>query len=411
MLDVRTDLDEIGALITDPSTYQRDEWEPLFARLRREDPVHYVKDSAFGPFWAITRFDDIKEIEANHAAFSSHWQSGGVVPFDVPEGHVMNLHSLMTLDPPEQAAHRNVVKSLGLSEGIACFEGLIRSNTKDIIAGLPRNEEFDWVEKVSIELTSCMLAAMMGYPTTERRDLVHWSDVVTCFVGDPEAPVASEEQRATELAAFYRQMIASLQDCAELPPATNLLSLLAHSDLMNALPRKDRMDTLVTFLVGGNDTTRNTMSAGLWALWQHPAEHWRVRNDPALIPSFVQETLRWHTPSLNMRRNATTDVSLRGKKISKGDKVVLWYISGNRDEQAFDRAAEFLVDRDRPGRHLTFGHGVHRCLGSKIAELQLRVLWEEFFASGLRFEILGQAQYAYSSVLRAIRHLPVRIHG
>jgi cytochrome P450 len=405
--DSRPDLDTIGALISDPATYQQDSWGPLFAKLRREDPVHFVEDSIFGPYWAITLFDDIREIETNYQTFSSDWRRGGITPYDLPPEFA--IHGLMNVDPPEQSLHRDVVKVLGLPKAVASFEAQMRTTARDVIARLPREQEFDWVDRVSIEITSTMLAAMMGYPLAEGRQLVHWSDVATCFTDDADAPVSSESERSAALEKFAEVMTSSLQEHAQEPAAANLLSLIAHSDLMGSLQPKDRIDTLYTFLIGGNDTTRNTMTGGLWALWEYPQQHRRLRDTPSLIPSFVQESLRWQTAAMAMRRNIANDTVFRGRPMHKGDKVMLWYLSANRDESAIDRADEFIVDRERPGRHLAFGHGVHRCLGAKFAETQLRVFWEEFFATGTQFEVLAAPDYAYSSTLRTIRHLPVRL--
>ena len=404
---IEISLADVGALVSDPLTYQRDEWEPLFARLRHEDPVHWVKESRFGSHWAVTRFNDIKEIETKFDLFSSDWRVGGVTPYDLPPESVMK--SLIMMDPPEQAEHREIVKSLGLSQGIAPFEDLIRTKTRAVIEELPRGEKFDWVDRVSIEITSTMLAAMMGYPFAGRRELVHWSDVVTCFIDDPDAPVSSEEQRTAEILKFAGRMTELWEESAEQPAETNLLSILAHSKLMEGMPPRTRLDTLVTFLIGGNDTTRNTISGGLWALWEHPNEFAKLRNNPSLLSSFVQETVRWQTASMCMRRNVTSDCEFKGQRMHKGDKIILWWISGNRDDDAIERAGEFIVDRKKPGRHLAFGHGVHRCLGAKLAEMELRIFWEEMLGSGLRFEVLGKPEYGYSATLRSIRHLPVVI--
>ncbi|WP_428339881.1 cytochrome P450 [Mycobacterium sp.] len=405
--EVEEHLARVGALISDPATYQRDEWDPLFALLRREDPVHRVHDSFFGPYWAITRFDDIREIEVNTQVFSSDSHFGGIQPYDLPPEAV--LRTFFMMDPPDHTQHREVLKVLGLPQGVAAFEDLIRQSTREVLAGLPRGEEFDWTERVSIELTSTMLAAMMGYPIEKRHDLVYWSEVMTCFLDDPDAPISSEKEREAEKLRFAETMMTLWEQSSKEPANTTLLSILAHSDLMNSLSLQERMGTLLTFLVGGNDTTRNTMSGGLWALWEHPDELRKLRETPTLVRPFIQETLRWQTPALCVRRNALQDIDFKGKRIRKGDKVILWYISANRDDEAIERASEFIVNRERPSRHLTFGHGIHRCIGARLAEVQLAILWEEFFAQGYEFEVLAKPEYAYSSAFRAIRHLPVRI--
>ena len=355
-----------------------------------------MQDSAFGEYWAITRFGDIREIETNYRIFSSDWRSGGVDPtVGTP------MHSLLMMDPPEHTKHRDVVKRLGLPQTVASFEELVRKTTRQVLAALPRGEVFDFVDRVSIEITATLLAAMLGYPMEQRRELVHWSDTITSFASDPESQA--------ETLRFAESMGSWLERRAAQPPSNDLLSILAHSDLMSTVSAEHRLETVMTFLVGGNDTTRNTMSGGLWALWEHPGELEKLRANPKHLSSFVQESLRWQTASMCMRRNALEDFDFHGRKIKKGDKVVLWWLSGNRDEQAIDRANEFIVDRERPWRHLAFGHGIHRCLGAKLAELQLGILWEEFFSQRLNFEVIAKPEYAPSAILRTIRHLPVRI--
>ncbi|MEZ0050258.1 cytochrome P450 [Mycobacterium sp. MAA66] len=394
-IGMKPDLASVGALISDPLTYQRDEWEHLFAFLRQDDPVHRVEDSAFGANWAITRFDDIREIETNCGVFSSDANSGGVHPLAPP------LRSLLMMDPPEHTRHRDVVKGLALPRTVASLEDLVRTTTREVLADLPRGEIFDWVDRVSIEITAVTLAAMMGYPMEERRQLVRWSDTITSG--------ARGSENEAEVLRFAESMASWLERHGAQPPSTTLLSIVAHSDLMSSKSLEERLDTLITFLIGGNDTTRNTMSGGLWALWSHPGELEKLRENPGYLPSFVQESLRWQTPSMCMRRNALADIDFHGRTIHKGDKVVLWWLSGNRDEQAIDRANEFIVDRERPGRHLSYGHGIHRCLGARLAELQLRILWEEFFAQKFEFEVMAKPEYAPSAILRTIRSLPVRI--
>ncbi len=172
---------------------------------------------------------------------------------------------------------------------------------------------------------------------------------------------------------------------------------------------RERMGILILFLVGGNDTTRNSMSGGLWGLSQFPDELRKLRAKPELVPNVVSEIIRYQTPVMHMRRTALEDVEFGGKQIKKGDKVVVWYISGNRDETAIDRADEFVADRRRAREHLSFGFGIHRCLGNRLAELQLRILWEEILSRDLQIEVLGKPEYAYSNFLRGIKSLPVRL--
>jgi cytochrome P450 len=199
------------------------------------------------------------------------------------------------------------------------------------------------------------------------------------------------------------------EERAKLPPSFDIISILAHSDLMNKMSLRERMGILTLFLVGGNDTTRNSMSGGLWGLSQFPEQMAKLRATPALVTDTVPEIIRWQTPVIHMRRTALEDVDFGGKLIRKGDKVVVWYISGNRDDTVIERPNEFIVGRHRPREHLSFGFGIHRCLGNRLAELQLKILWEEVLRRGLEIDVLGKPVYAYSNFLRGIKSLPVRL--
>jgi cytochrome P450 len=170
------------------------------------------------------------------------------------------------------------------------------------------------------------------------------------------------------------------------------------------------MGTLMLLIVGGNDTTRNSISGGLLALNQNPDQYRKLRDDPALVTSMVPEIIRWQTPVIHMRRTALQDTGIAGKTIRKGDKVAMWYLSGNRDEDAIEQADDFIIDRARPRQHLSFGFGIHRCVGNRLAEMQLTILWEEILKRNLpMIEVAGSPGRGYSNVLRSITSLPVRI--
>ncbi len=392
---------------SDPALYQQDAWQPYFARLRREDPVHYVPDSPSGPYWAVTKYQDIIRLEVNHKVFSSSWQLGGIKIDDMPKGY--ERPSFIWRDPPEHGPQRLAVTPSVAPGNLARMESLIRERTRLVIDGLPRGEAFDWVDRVSIELTSMMLATLFDYPVEDRRQLIHWSDVAIANVDAPDSPVRSEEERFAIQMDFTRQLGELWDKRAKQPPRFDLISLMAHGETTRDMSVRDRMGMLILFLVGGNDTTRNSMSGGIWGLSRFPEEMHKLRARPDIIPGAVSDIIRWQTPVIHMRRTATEDTDFGGKAIRKGDKVVVWYISGNRDETVIDRPDALVVDRARPREHLAFGFGIHRCLGNRLAELQVRVLLEEIVARGLEIEVLDRPVYAYSNFLRTIRSLPVRI--
>jgi cytochrome P450 len=398
-------LDKID--VSDPQLYYDDAWHPYFERLRRDDPIHYVADSPYGPYWAITRYKDIVQLEVNHKAFSSSWELGGIRIENIPTGY--ERPSFILLDPPDHDEQRLVVSPTVNPINLAKMDGMIRERTNRVLDALPRDEEFNWVDRVSIELTSMMLATLFDFPVEDRRKLVYWSEVVITDVNAPDALVRSEAERFDIQMKFTEHMNELWEQRAKQPPTFDIISILAHSDRMNRMSIRERMGILILFLVGGNDTTRNSMSGGLWGLSQFPDELAKLRQNPELVPGVVPEIIRWQTPVIHMRRTALEDVEFGGKLIKKGDKVVVWYISGNRDDTAIERPNEFVVDRRRPREHLSFGFGIHRCLGNRLAELQLRILWEEILRRDLEIEVLGKPVYAYSNFLRGIKALPVRL--
>ena len=398
----RVALDDID--VSDPKLYQDDTYYPYFARLRREDPVHYCPASHYGPYWSVTKYKDIMQVEINHQVYSS---DAAISILDPPKG--LERQSFIAMDPPKHDEQRLVVSPAVGPSNLANMEGVIRERTGRILDGLPRGETFDWVDRVSIELTTMMLATLFDYPWDDRRQLTYWSDVVIADVRSPESPVHSEEEKFAELTKMTQALGKLFQERAQLPPKFDLLSMLAHSNATRNLPFREFMGNLSLLIVGGNDTTRNSMTGGLMALNEHPQEYRKLRDDPSLIPGMVSEIIRWVTPVIHMRRTAKEDAELGGKQIRKGDKVVMWYVSGNRDPEAIPDPDNFIIDRPRPRQHMSFGYGIHRCVGNRLAELQLRILWEEVTVRYPVIEVMGEAKRTYSNFIHGIRSLPVRI--
>jgi cytochrome P450 len=393
--------------VSDPALYQNDTWQPLFARLRREDPVNFCKDSPFGPYWSVTRYDDIMSVELDHGTYSSANELGGIQIQDQEPGH--QRPSFIRMDPPKHTEERKTVAPVAAPTNLAHYETMIRSRTCTVLDGLPRNATFDWVDAVSIELTTMMLATLFDFPFEDRRKLTFWSDVAIANVYSPEAPVQSEAERHRvlgEMAAYFKGL---WDERAKQPPKLDLISMLVHSPATRDMDLPKFIGTLGLLIVGGNDTTRNTMTGGLLALSQNPDQWSKLRANPKLVPSLVAETIRYQTPVIHMRRTARCDAELGGKRIRKGDKVVMWYISGNRDETAIEAPDSFIVDRAKPRQHLSYGAGVHRCVGDRLADLQLRILWEEILKRDLSIEVVGPPRRVYSNFIRGYRELPVRI--
>ncbi len=398
----RVALDDIN--VSDPKLYQDDTYYPYFARLRREDPVHYCRQSLYGPYWSVTKYKDIMQVEINHQVYSSDM---AISILDPPKG--LERQSFIAMDPPKHDEQRLVVSPAVAPGNLANMEGVIRERTARILDTLPRGETFDWVDRVSIELTTMMLATLFDYPWEDRRQLTYWSDVVIADVRSPESPVHSEEEKFAELTKMTEALGKLFNERAQLPPKFDLLSMLAHSNATRNLSFREFMGNLSLLIVGGNDTTRNSMTGGLMALNEHPREYQKLRNDRSLIPGMVSEIIRWVAPVIHMRRTALADAELGGKQIKKGDKVVMWYVSGNRDPEAVENPDNFIIDRPRPRQHLSFGFGIHRCVGNRLAELQLRILWEEIMQRYPVIEVMGPAKRTYSNFIHGIRSLPVRI--
>ena len=393
--------------VSDPAIYELDTWQPLFARLRREAPVHHCAASRYGPYWSVTRYNDIMAVELDHETYSS--QLGGIQVEDQPAD--MKRGSFIRMDPPRHTGQRKTVAPVAAPNNLASYAVTIRERTRAVLDALPRNEIFDWVDKVSIELTTMMLATLFDFPWAERRRLTYWSDVAICNIGAPDAPIRSEEERFAELlrmADVFREL---WKERAKAPPRLDLISMMAHGAGTRDMPEMEFVGNLALLIVGGNDTTRNSMSGGLLALAHNPGELAKLKANPGLVPSLVAETIRYQTPVIHMRRTATREAELAGQRIRRGDKVVMWYISGNRDESVIETPDSFIVDRAKPRQHLSYGAGIHRCVGDRLADLQLRILWEEILARNLDIEVMGPPRRLYSNFIRGIRELPVRIRA
>jgi len=395
--------------VSDPKLYREDAWRPHFARLRAEDPVHYHPESSYGPYWSVTRHADILKVELDPGTYSSASAIGGIQIADQPQGE--ELPNFIRMDPPRHTAQRKTVAPIVAPSNLANLTATIEQRTAALLDGLPRNQTFDWVDLVSTELTAMMLATLFDFPFAERRKLTWWSDVAICNVDAEDAVVKSNAERLAELKAMAATMAELWKERADQPPKFDLISMMAHSDATRDMPLNEFIGNFALLIVGGNDTTRNTMSGSLLAFTEYPAERAKLEADAALLPSAVSEMIRWQTPVIHMRRTATRDTELAGKAIKRGDKVVMWYVSGNRDESVIDDPEALRIERPKVRQHLSFGAGIHRCVGDRLAELQLHILWREMLKRNLRPEIVGEPVRLYSNFLRGIRSLPVIIRA
>lgn len=394
-------LDQID--VSDPQLFQDGTIWPYFERLRREDPVHYCGKSAFGPYWSITKYKDIMQVDTNHAVFSSE---GGISILDRPEE--FRTPNFISMDPPKHDEQRKTVSPIVAPGNLAKLEHLIRTRVCAILDSLPVNETFDWVDRVSIELTTQMLATLFDFPQQDRRLLTYWSDAATAPVG-PGGMFDTEEARLAELKKCLEYFTRLWNERVNAELGSDLISMLAHSPATRNMGPREFLGNLILLIVGGNDTTRNSITGGLLFLNENPDQYQKLRDDPGLITNMVSEIIRYQTPLAHMRRTALADVEIGGKQIKKGAKVVMWYISGNRDDEVIDNPNKFMIDRPRARQHLSFGFGIHRCVGNRLAELQLKIMWEEALKRYPTIEVVGRPERVYSSFVHGYRSLPVRI--
>ena len=399
-------LEELNLI--DGRLFQHDVHWAHFRRLREEDPVHFNELPGFGRYWSVTKFDDIMYVDTHHTEFSS--ASGIAIGASVdrePDPNELQFTNFIAMDQPTHGLHRKTVSGVVAPPNLAQLEPLIRQRVQAILDSLPVGEPFNWVEHVSIELTTQMLATLFDFPFEDRRKLTRWSNVATAPPGT--GIVDTAEQRKQELYECLAYFTRLWNERSAKEPGSDLISMLAHGENTRNMKPHELLGTLILLIVGGNDTTRNSISAGVWALNQFPEQFAKLKSNPMLIPSMVSEIIRWHTPLPYMRRTATQDVELNGKHIKTGDQVLMWYVSGNRDPDALDNPDDFIIDRPQPRHHLSFGFGIHRCMGNRLAEMQLRILWEEILTRFDNIETLSEPVRLRSSFVRGITELKVKL--
>ena len=386
--------------------YRDDVWQEPFRTLRATSPVHRTEHSDFGPYWSISTYKPIVAVESQPELFSS--EAGGITLADfIEERHDVRMPMFIAMDRPKHTGQRRTVSPAFTPSEMVRMTDNIRMRTAEILDSLDWNKEFDWVDTVSIELTTQMLAILFDFPWEDRRKLTFWSD----WAGDIEL-VKNEELRLERLQHMYEcggyfQNLWN-QKLGK-PPTPDLISMMMHSDAMAEMDQMEFLGNLILLIVGGNDTTRNTMSAIAYGLNLFPDERAKLEADPSLIQNTVQEVIRWQTPLAHMRRTATADTELEGQQIKAGDKLALWYLSANRDESVFENADKIIVDRPNARRHLAFGHGIHRCVGARLAELQIAVLLEEMAKRRMRVNVLGEPTRVAACFVHGYRTLPVEI--
>lgn len=385
-------------------------WQEVFERLRKEDPVHFNEIETAGRYWSLSKYKDIKAVDADWERFSS---ANGItlgfrIDADVPQGAFTGSKPpFISQDPPGHDEQRMTVAGVVAPNNLAKLEPLIRERTCKILDSLPENETFDWVDTVSIELTTLMLATLFDFPLEDRRKLTRWSDVVFA-IPEPGGIVETQAQKRDEFTECV-EYFAKLWEERKQKPGDDLVSMLVHGAATKDMAPIEHLGNLLLLIVGGNDTTRNSMTGSVYALNKFPEQYDKLIANPELIPKMVAEMIRWQTPLSYMRRTATVDCEVGGKQIKAGDQMLMWYVSGNRDDEVFENADELDIERPNSRQHLSFGFGIHRCMGNRLAELQLRILWEEILVRFEKIEVQDEPSRTFSSFVKGYTHLPVKV--
>ena len=389
--------------------FLEDRWQEHFARLRAEDPVHFNELETSGRYWSITKYDDVRAVDGDWETYSS--ASGITLGLSVEKmrGEVLpqQLTPFIAMDPPTHTEQRKTVRSVSAPSNLRNIEPMIRERTAALLDSLPEDEAFDWVDTVSIELTTLMLATLFDFPMEDRRKLTRWSDIVFAIPG-PGGVVETQQQKIDELfecVAYFEK----LWDERRGQAGFDLVTMLANGEHTKDMSAFEHLGNLLLLIVGGNDTTRNTMTGSVYGLHKFPENFKKLKADPSLIEKFVPEVIRWQTPLAYMRRTATKDTVLNGKEIKKDDQLLMWYISANMDEDIFENPEVLDIDRENADRQLSFGYGIHFCMGSRVAELQLRVLWEEMLKRFETIEVLAEPERVFSSFVHGYASMPVKV--
>jgi cytochrome P450 len=398
-------IDEINPL--NAHLFAEDRWHDHFERLRREDPIHFNELESAGRYWSVTKYHDIKAVETDWQTYSS---AAGItlgIPVARLPPQEERIMTFIAMDPPEHRDQRRTVTPSVQPRNLQNVEPMIRERTVDVLDSLPDGETFDWVDTVSVELTTRMLATLFDFPFEDRRMLTRWSDIVFA-IPEPGGLIESHEQRRDELLQcvhYFSRLWEERRD----NPGHDLVSMLVHGEATKDMTPMQHLGNLLLLIVGGNDTTRNTMSGSVYGLNTFPEQYDTLIAKPDLIRNMVLEIIRWQTPLAYMRRTATRDVELGGKQIRKDDQLLMWYISANRDEDVFELGDAIDIERPNADQHLSFGFGIHRCMGSRLAEMQLRILWEEILQRFERVEVVGEPKRTLSSFVHGYTELPVRV--
>ncbi len=412
-----------GVSLSDIDLTDLDRWASAaphewFALLRSRQPVFWQDEQDGRGFWSLTRYEDILAASKDYATFSS--EAGGTSLMDLTPEQVQSRMSMLDTDPPKHRRLRNIVSKAFTVRVVNDYEDRIHAMFREVLDSAFTEPELDFVDAVAVELPMRILCELMGVPLEDRRYLV---ELGNRMLGNTDPDHAGEfvageadlsqyghlpfsSPAAPEMFAYANALAAERRR----EPRDDLTTRLIEAEIDGDRLSEHEFDLFFLLLVtAGNETTRHAMSNGLLALLEHPAQRDRLLSDPSLIPTAVEEILRWAPSLLHFRRTATREVELRGETIRSGDKVALWYVSGNRDEDQFPDAERFDVGR-QPNRHLAFGlGGPHFCLGAHLARLELRIWLQEMLPVLGRIELAGEPKRLRSNFFNGVKSVPVRL--
>ena len=409
--------------LSDPDTYRdQDRVHALFAQLRREDPVAWCPEEYGKGYWAITKYDDIHYVSKNPQLFSSDGARGGITledPEDVARrvraergeepatvGALAHSRAMITMDPPEHSVQRRLVAPGFTPQKLDAMTPRIRARVSKILDDIDGKTDIEFIQSVAAELPIQVLAELFDVPQEDRHKLFHWSNILMGS-RDEDIVMSSEymEKGMTDMVMYALE----LSEARKQNPGDDLISMLVRPNAQGEmLSTEDLLGAFILLVVAGNETTRNSISGGLLALSQFPEQKQRLIDDPSLLPRAVNEIIRWVTPVVYMRRTALCDTILGGKEIKQGDKLALFYMSANRDEDKFSDPFQFDIGRDEV-RHVSFGYGTHLCIGWRLAEIQLSEIFSQLLARYPNMEAVGEVVRMRTFFLNSIKRMQVRM--
>jgi cholest-4-en-3-one 26-monooxygenase len=390
--------------LSDPDSFVAGIPYAAFKRLRGESPAYWQPEQVGRGFWAITRYDDLMRISKDPVTFSS--ARGGTNIFEVSEEDLSTLRLLMlNMDPPKHNKFRRLVSTGFTARMVTQLEPHVRDICVALVDKVVERESFDFVTEIAAELPLLVIAEMLGVPAADRHKVFEWSNSLVGF-DDPEYHTSLETGKiaSAQMWGYANQLAMERRE----HPLGDLVSVLLQAEVEGDRLTEMEFDSFFLLLaVAGNETTRNLISGGMLALIEHPEERARVLADPALLPTAIEELLRWVSPLIHFRRTATRDLEMHGQRIREGDKVVIFYPSANRDEAKFDAPERFDVGR-MPNDHLAFGIGEHFCLGANLARLEIRLIFEEMLRRLPDLELASPVRRLRSNFINGIKAMPVR---